>query len=360
MPLQMLGVVAWATLAGLGCGLLTWLALRYARAKQLLDLPGRRRSHVIPTPRGGGVAIVLTMLVALALIHWRDVRLPLVVAAALLLVAGIGWLDDHRPQPVLRRLLVHVLASGGLALLLLALYPNPLPAWPAFVIGAVATFWLVGCINAWNFMDGSNGLLSSQCLWLGLTLALWFPASAGGHGALASPWALLALTLAAACAGFLPFNFPRAVIFLGDVGSGALGLVCGLLLLVAAWLAPERIWLLLLLPSALLVDATATLLWRILDGRRWYTAHREHLYQWLIRSGRSHAQVAALYMGWNLLVVLPVCLVLLRWPSTAMPLALAVLALAAGLWWWGKRSLYAQCVQMRGARRRVHKQGSNR
>lgn len=360
MPLQPLDLVAWAALAGLACALLTWLALRYARARQLVDLPGRRRSHVIPTPRGGGVAIVLILLVALALIQWRDMRLPMVVATALVLVAGIGWLDDHRPQPVLRRLLLHVLAGGGLALLLSLLYPHPLPGWPAFLIWAVATFWLVGCINAWNFMDGSNGLLSSQCLWLGLTLALWFPTVAGGHGALASPWALLALTLAAACAGFLPFNFPKAVIFLGDVGSGSLGLMSGLLLLVAAWLAPERIWLLLLLPSALLVDATATLLWRILDGRRWYTAHREHLYQWLIRSGHSHAQVAALYMGWNLLVVLPVCLVLLRWPSAAMPLALAVLALATGLWWWGKRSLYAQRVQMRGARRRVHEQGSNR
>ena len=360
MPSQVLGLVAWATLAGLGCALFTGLALHYARARQLLDLPGRRRSHAIPTLRGGGVAIVLTLLIALALIHWRDVRLPLLVAAALVLVAGIGWLDDHRPQPVRRRLLVHVLAGSGLALLLLGLYPNPLPAWPTFVVAALATFWLVGCINTWNFMDGSNGLLTSQCLWLGLALALWFPASASGHGALASPWALLALTLAAACAGFLPFNFPRAVIFLGDVGSGALGLVCGLLLLVAAWLAPERIWLLLLLPSALLVDATATLLWRILAGRRWYTAHREHLYQWLIRSGRSHAQVAVLYMGWNLFMVLPVCLVLLRWPSAAMPLGLAVLGLAAGLWWLAKRSLYAQCMQMRRARRQVHEQGSYR
>lgn len=351
-------MVAGALIALPLTALLSGLALRYARQRQLLDQPGHRRSHQVPTPRGGGIAIVITLLLALPLIRWGGAGLPVLLAFAfaLVLVAGIGWLDDHHPQPVLRRLLVHLCAALILVLALLQADAHFGPVHAALLLGP-GVFWLAGCVNAWNFMDGSNGLVTSQCLWLGLVLAAVFqfllphPAAA---------WSWFSLVLALACAGFLPFNFPRAVIFLGDVGSGALGLLCGFLLLLATWMDPSRIWLLLLLPSALLVDAGLTLCYRVAMGRRWYTAHREHLYQWLIRAGLSHARVALLYLGWNLLVVLPACMVILRWPPLAPWLALGVLLLAMLLWWRGKTVVRNGRMRGRHGHRTVGAEGRNR
>lgn len=343
-------IVAWSLFAFLVCVMLSALALRYARWRQLLDLPGRRRSHATPTPRGGGIAIVATLLLALPCLAWTDARLPLAFGLMLAAVAGIGWMDDHRPLSARTRIAVHLLAAIAGTTLLLAVYGNPLPGVPMILMALLAVFWLTGCINAWNFMDGSNGLVTSQCLWLGLALAYVFFRMTNAGIAAAWPWAGIALVLAMACAAFLPFNFPRAAIFLGDVGSGALGLTCGLLLLVAFWLAPGDAWLLILLPSALLVDAGMTLLWRMFSGRRWYTAHREHLYQWLIRAGNSHARVATSYLGWNLVVVLPVCAVILCWPMWAAPLTLVLLALAMAAWWLGKGVV----------RRHMRRQGSFR
>ena len=336
MSISPWAIAGWALAAFLSCVILSVLALRYARWRQLLDLPGRRRSHAAPTPRGGGIAIVATLLLALPWLAWADLRVPWVFGLMLAAVAGIGWIDDHRPLTARARIAVHILAAMAGVALLLALYGNPLPSVPAILVAVLAVFWLTGCINAWNFMDGSNGLVTSQCLWLGLALAYAFFRMADAGTAAAWPWAAIALVLAMACAGFLPFNFPRASIFLGDVGSGALGLTCGLLLLIAFWLDPGNIWLPILLSSALLVDAGMTLLWRLISGRRWYTAHREHFYQWLIRRGNSHVRVAAGYLGWNLLVVLPVCAVIMHQPQWAMPGTLAVLALAVATWWLGK------------------------
>ncbi len=355
MPMVAEHLAGWLVASSLICAALTWLALHYARARSLLDLPGRRRSHVVPTPRGGGIAIVITLLLALPCLAWDDARLPWLVGASLALVALIGWIDDHRPLSARLRLAVHLLAAG--------IFMAGLPAWQGDVVpdgfwlvfAGLGMFWLAGCINAWNFMDGSNGLVASQSLWLGTMLGLMLVMS----DATASAWRLWALMLAAACAGFLPFNAPRARIFLGDVGSGALGLACGMLLLVAACSAPEHLGWWLLLPSALLVDAAMTLASRILRGRRWYTAHREHLYQWLVRSGWSHARVAACYMGWNLFVVVPACFVLWRWPESTQAVVAGVLLLATMLWWRGKHWLRSRPARQ-GVRQRMMKGKTSR
>ena len=162
----------------------------------------------------------------------------------------------------------------------------------------LALLAVITAINLHNFIDGANGMLCWQALFVLLVIA--------GLGAdSAQPLSTLALLSAAAVLGFLPFNFPRARVFLGDVGSGTLGyLLAGLSLY--AWLSGTfSLPQLLLLNALVWIDGLATLLTRMLAGKAWWLGHREHLYQWLVRSGNSHALVSLGYLAVNLLLVLP-------------------------------------------------------
>ena len=268
----------------------TWLARRYALRRALIDHPGERRSHVSPTPRGGGLGIAVALLLALAWLGWMlpaQRVLLLSGAAGLALVAGVGWADDHRPLPASLRLLVHALAA---LLLAGALLWQGAPAWLAL---AAALLALV-LVNAWNFMDGIDGLAASQAA----LAALGYLLLAGGG---AAGW--VAAALLAAALGFLPFNFPRARVFLGDVGSCSLGfgLACGCALLLQERGLPALPWLLLPL-LAFLLDSGFTLFSRILNKETWWQAHAKHAYQhWARRSG--HAPVVLGYGSWTVLAV---------------------------------------------------------
>ncbi|MEN5208229.1 lipopolysaccharide biosynthesis protein [Stenotrophomonas terrae] len=259
----------------------TWLAIRYAHWRRLIDQPGERRSHNVSTPRGGGIGIVVSQLLACVL---GAVLLPdysaalLVFALGLLLVAGIGWWDDHRSLPALPRLCVHLLAGlllGGIV-------------WfgTGSLLKAVFCFGLaVSLVNIWNFMDGINGLATTQAILVGVGAGLLLPGS----------YSLAGWALAAGCAGFLPFNFPRARIFMGDVGSGALGyLVAGLLALgLGVTETAPVLWL--VLPAVFLADAGFTLLSRMLKGERWMQPHTQHLYQGFVKREYSHTAVTLGY-----------------------------------------------------------------
>lgn len=268
----------------------TWLARRYALRRRMLDQPGDRRSHCVATPRGGGIAIAAALLLAALWQAWRmhaaaePGALPVAAfALGLLLVAGSGWLDDHRPVSPWVRLAVHALASGQFALALWFAGAGPAVVTIAFLAPLVLT-------NVWNFMDGIDGLATSQAILVAVAIALW------ATGA----WRWLAWALLAASAGFLPWNLPRARIFLGDVGSGSLGFALGALL--AATLAGARevgAWLLLLPLSAFLLDAGLTLGRRVLRGERWWTPHVEHAYQLLSRRLGRHGPVTAVYALWT-------------------------------------------------------------
>ena len=306
----------------------TELAIRYARRRRLLDQPGQRRSHSVPTPRGGGIAIVLAVFGCAAPL----LKLPWIPAAllalSLILVAVIGWWDDHAPLSARARVAVQVPASVLLASVALGTLPAA-PALPlAVALGgfiALSTTW---SINLHNFMDGINGLLTAQAAFVFAMIGL-LGLLGLEHGLDGVP-----AVLAAACLGFLPFNFPRARIFLGDVGSGALGLLVAAALWWAVLREPRWIAAGLLLVSAFAIDATATLLQRFWRGRRWYSAHREHLYQWLVRSGGSHARVVSYYMAWNLLLAAPLALLVATSRSVAVAVTAVVLAYAAGIVLW--------------------------
>ncbi|WP_311238201.1 MULTISPECIES: glycosyltransferase family 4 protein [unclassified Xanthomonas] len=286
----------WCALHVIVAALGTWLLRRYALHRRLLDEPGERRSHVVATPRGGGMAIVAAILLGCvaASLLWPAARMVVGwFAVGLILVAGVGWWDDHRPLSARLRFAIHLAASVSLGLLVTYCTGN---AWDG-VLSAVASLVL---INVWNFMDGINGLAASQAALAALAFAAVAPAA----------WSLAGLAVAAACLGFLPFNFPRARIFLGDGGSGALGYVLAALLALNVAGGQVSWWIGWLPLTAFLVDAGFTLLSRMLAGQRWWEPHAQHVYQRLARRLGTHVPVTAVYFAFS---VAAVCLyVLLR------------------------------------------------
>ena len=308
-------------------------AIAYAHRRGMMDLPGQRRSHTIPTPRGGGigivVAVLLTMPVCLALLPagW-PVLLVSALTVGTVLVAAVGWWDDHTSLPVLPRFGIQLLSAGLLAV---ALTQAGMSWWWVPVL-MLAGGW---SINLHNFMDGIDGILAQQVIFVGLGLALL--AGAVGQVALAAASACLA----AAALGFGYFNRPRARIFMGDVGSGTMGLLI-FALTALLWRVDWRLlWPALILSSSFVADASLTLLNRMVGGRRWYTAHREHLYQWMVRSGFTHASGGACYLGWNLLVAAPLAVLAWASPGWSVPLFFGTYLTATAVWIVMKR----QCLR---------------
>ena len=307
MPAPSLWLLALASLAG-GFGLaLGWLG--WARRRGVVDTPDERRLHATPTPRGGGIGIALVLLAASP---WLGPGWPL-FAAGLALCAGAGLMDDLRPLPPLAKGLLQAAGAACLA----AAWPLLPDVWGSLAGHVMAWALVMGLVNFWNFMDGSNGLAASQALLAALGLA----ALSSWLGTVA--W--LAVALAAACLGFLPLNFPRARLFLGDVGSHALGYAVAALLLLSDGSGGPSPWLLLLPVSAMVLDAGLTLASRARRRQVLWRAHREHLYQRAVAHGWSHAGICTLYAGWTL-AALGIALWLRQQPAGwAMPGSLATL-----------------------------------
>lgn len=283
----MSGLLLWCGLFAALSALGTWAARGYALRRRLLDAPGERRSHSVATPRGGGLGIVLALTVAcLALV----LRMPLMIVmlgaglCGLLLVAAVGAWDDHRPLSPWLRLAVHAVAAALLAVGTLLTGGSAALALLAFVLAMVLT-------NVWNFMDGIDTLAASQAALVAAALALVCSGPLG---------LLLGAALASACLGFLPFNWPRARVFMGDVGSGALGFALAWVTVLALDGFPLALWPLVLLPfSAFLVDAGLTLAVRMLRRERWWTPHVQHAYQCAARRVARHGPVSAGYAVWT-------------------------------------------------------------
>ena len=275
------------SLAGIAVSAIaTSWARAHANRRGLIDAPDARRSHSLPTPRGGGIGIALVGLVACALLTWTAGSAWAWVGLGLLLVAGMGWWDDHRPLPAWPRLLAHIVAGLCLAI---GLWKQGAPV-PAI---AAAILLVPLLVNVWNFIDGIDGLAASQAL-LG---------AAGLACVLEGAGRVMAVVLAAACAGFLPFNLPKARIFLGDVGSGALGYLLAVLLAVGVSAWPAAGWPILLLPVATcLVDSGLTLGWRAIRGEAWWRPQVQHLYQQLARR-HGHPPVTMAYAGWTTVAI---------------------------------------------------------
>jgi Fuc2NAc and GlcNAc transferase len=293
--------------AALASWWLTGVVRRYALSRHLLDVPNARSSHTTPTPRGGGVAIVTSFLLAvlgLALAGAIDGRLAAALLGSGAGCALLGFLDDHGHIAARWRLLGHFAAAGWALYWLggappLALFGHTLAA--GWLANALAALYLVWLLNLYNFMDGIDGIAAVEAI----TVCLGAAALVGlapGSGSAADIG--LPLLLAGAAAGFLIWNFPPARIFMGDAGSGFLGITLGILSLHAAAIAPPLLWAWLILLGVFVVDATLTLLRRLLRGDKVYQAHRSHAYQQAARKFGMHRPVtlavAAINVGWLL------------------------------------------------------------
>ncbi|KAA9132054.1 glycosyltransferase family 4 protein [Marinihelvus fidelis] len=295
--------------------LLVGLVRRLALRSNMLDRPGERSSHTTDTPTGGGAGLYAAMLlVALLPFPWWSVPAQwVVVLVCMLPLVVIGWVDDRHDLAWTWRLSVQFAVSLGLVLLAQASQAGI--GWPGATLTvslmAVATFYLVWMMNMFNFMDGSDGMAGGQGMFCGGVIAVLFLV-AGDTGLMQA-----AVALAAACLGFLAWNHPPARIFLGDTGSIPLGLAIGALLLLGVASGDISPPVALLVPATFMVDAGMTLLWRVARGERWYTAHRNHLYQRLIRHGWSHGRVLWVYQGANVFFVVPMIVLADKNPGTA-------------------------------------------
>lgn len=302
---------------------LTGLIRRYALQNKVLDIPNQRSSHSVPTPRGGGLAIVLAFsAAATGLFFNRDLDgATLAILSSSLLVAAIGFCDDHGAVAARWRFLTH-LAAAIVALAFFAgmpvlLVPAPFDAVVGrfainlgWLVYPLAALFLVWCLNLFNFMDGTDGIAASEALFVSLALAGYlFYIDHALFG--------IAVSLAAACGGFLLWNWPKAKIFMGDVGSGFLGLLLGLLILLAARQAAVLLYCGLILFGLFVVDASYTLLYRVLSRQTWYTAHCSHTYQ---HAAKRHGHLSVLLACWaiNLFWLLPLSLWSFIHPSHAL------------------------------------------
>ncbi|WP_136475088.1 glycosyltransferase family 4 protein [Pseudomonas sp. DG56-2] len=284
---------------------LTGLLRRYALARSIIDIPNARSSHSVPTPRGGGVAIVASFLLAVPImasvgaLGWNEAWALLGAGAG---IAILGFLDDHGHIAARWRLLGHFAASTWV-LFCLGGFPPVMFFGVSLELGwfghVLAVFYLVWLLNLYNFMDGIDGLASVEALCVCLGGALLYVLI----GQPMHIWGPLAL--ACATLGFLLWNFPPARIFMGDAGSGFLGIALGILSLQAAWVNSNLLFAWLILLGIFIVDATVTLFRRLLRGEKVYEAHRSHAYQFASRQYGRHLPVTLAVMMINVVWLIP-------------------------------------------------------
>jgi len=286
-----------APAVGLAAFLLTALALQYAVKNQIIDLPSDRSSHSFPTPRGGGIAIVIAFLLGLSFLYFSDVYDRWLLFGTLVSGAGIaitGFIDDHRDLSVKWRLMIHFLAAAFVLYSLDGGLPQinfmGFSISPSWVTQAITLVYLVWLLNLFNFMDGIDGIASIEAVTVTLAGGILFILLGS------SSMAILSFVLCASAFGFLLWNFPPAKIFMGDVGSGFLGFIIGILSLHAAQQHSALIWSWIILLGVFIVDATFTLLRRIMRGENVSEPHRNHAYQRASRFYGSH-KVVSLAVG---------------------------------------------------------------
>jgi len=279
---------------------ITEIYRRYSLKNNFLDIPNERSSHTLPTPRGGGISIVGLFLITLIISNSISSDILFAFVGAGFLVALVGFLDDKAHIAARWRLLFHFLAAfwalyylGSLPAFQFLSYSFDL-GWVGVVIVATLLVWM---LNLFNFMDGIDGIAASEAI---------FVACAGAYFSWINGLenlSYISLVLASSTMGFFILNWPPAKIFMGDVGSGFLGIMLGVIAY-ANILEGVTIWIWLILLAVFLVDSGVTLFRRIFNGNKWYEAHCSHAYQHAARQwGHRNVTLATIFI--NILWLFP-------------------------------------------------------
>lgn len=330
------------------------------RRAGVVDKPNERSSHTSPTVRGGGVAIVATTAVAMGVLVIRyseDWSLFVsrhsggageslfvercssmqmgVLLGAFLLLAVVSFVDDLRGLPARVRFGVQALCAVAAVSALITINGEPITI-TAILFAALAVVWITGYTNAFNFMDGINGIAGVQALVTGLGTALIAQRLSVDPR---HPAVVLSYITAGAALGFLPHNFPRARVFMGDVSSATLGF---LLAVLAFWIARLSSWWVLfwigLLHANFVLDTGITLVRRARRGEKLSQAHREHFYQRLVRAGFSHTKVTLSQAAIQVLVVLALCITTTAGWGVKAAVACGVVGIWLAYFWFAERA----------------------
>ena len=277
-----------------------WIIRQYAERRRIIDHPNERSSHSAPTPRGGGVAIVIVVLVVGCVAAFQaNLTHSLIYLVCGAVIAYLGWRDDvHSLSPRVRFAvqglvaLASVLGMGYFKSVTIPLFGQ----LPLGIIGFIITIlWIVGLTNAYNFMDGIDGIAGGVAL--AAALGWMFLATRTSHNFVF--W--VALAVGAGSLGFLFHNWSPAKIFMGDAGSTFLGYTFAVLPLLSASEGGDALMLGTLLMWTFIMDAGVTFIRRALKREPVFSAHRTHLYQRLVIGGYKHAAVSLLYIFLTLL-----------------------------------------------------------
>ncbi|MGB5964826.1 MAG: glycosyltransferase family 4 protein [Sulfurimonadaceae bacterium] len=273
--------------------ILTLTIRYYAHHKDLLDHPNDRSSHLTPTPKGGGLAIMITFYSALTYLYLQtqvDAKLFFALLSALPVII-VSLIDDIYPLSAKIRFSVQLVSAvsalyflGGVDTFNLSAF-----ALSGIWLNLIALLGIIWMTNLYNFLDGIDGYAGSEALFVALAAYLLFGSES-------------ALLIAAATAGFLLFNWHKASIFMGDVGSAPLGFIFAIFILYDASTPHFLGWLMLL--SLFWFDATLTLLRRARRREKLSQAHKKHAYQRLNQAGFSHDRVVLFAMGINILTLI--------------------------------------------------------
>jgi len=304
-----MNILVFCLVAIIVCLVLTYLVREWAIHKSILDLPNERSSHSIPTPRGGGIAIAATWFLAITFLFFRG-DIDSVLFFALLCglpISVVGLVDDVITISAKVRLLVQLVSAiialvflGGLQGIAIGFDYLSVP----FLFSILAVIGVVWFTNLFNFLDGIDGYISAEVIFIGLAFFLFF-----GE---VSP-----LLLAAVTAGFLVWNWQPAKIFMGDVGSTLLGFTIGVFAVYYQNRGDSSIVIWLMLTSLFWFDASLTLYRRWRDGETLSKAHKKHAYQRIVQSGFSH-QKTVVYSLFINLSILGLVWLAIRYPNLSL------------------------------------------
>jgi len=312
--------------------MLTGLVRKYALSRSIIDIPNERSSHTVPTPRGGGLAIVILLLMAIGYCYLSEkfsFDLMLALGGGILMVAIVGWVDDHKHIPAVYRATVYSLAAIWAITWIngeFSLYNDTY----GFLFGMLdSLFIVVGIVwltNLFNFMDGTDALAGMESICTGSATCFLFYLE-GQFGMM-----LVSAVICLACCGFLFWNWPPAKIFMGDVGSCSLGFCFGILAVMSELTnsIPIAIWFILL--AVFICDATYTLFMRVVRREKWYKAHKTHAYQRLVLCGMTHKKLVSLVSVINILILWPLAWIVYQNDTLTLLVLSFVISLMFILW----------------------------